>query len=505
MRAHERRLVPLGLLGIAALAVLLHLACGDRYGFFRDELYFVVCGQRLAWSYVDQPLLGPLIARLAWWLSGHGQSVMVFRLPAALSHAGTVLLVALLARRLGGSLFAAAIAALLVATAPIHLAQGHLLTMNTFELLLWMAVVVSVVSAVRGSPRAWVAAGSLLGLAVLNKYSAVFLAGGLLVGLLATPSRSSLRSRWPWVAAALAVLLVLPSLLWQLQHGLPFLELLENGRHYKNAELPASAFFREVVLEQGPLGAVLALGGLGWLLAARSAAAFRLIGIAMAAILVALVALHGKPYYLAPAMTPLFAAGAVLLEQLVAGRVIRGVLLVGVPLSFAGAIPIAVPLLSIDSMVAWQLRLGLAPQRLERLRYSDVPQHFADQFGWPERVAAVERVVAALPATDRGRAVIYTSNYGRAAALELLGHGLPPVVCGHNQYFLWGVPGTPEVVIALGGASQDYAGDFGEVTLVDRTPEVARGMPYESEIPIFVLRGPRAPVAELFRASRHFE
>jgi len=493
-------------LALAGLAVALHLACGERYGFFRDELYFVACGQRLAAGYVDQPPLVALLARAAWWLSGDGRSVLLFRLPAALAHAGGVLVAAGIAARLGGGGWARGLAALAATVSPIQLAQGHLLTMNVLELLLWSGVALSALQAASGRPRAWLLAGALLGLTLLDKYSGAFLAVALLLGLLVTGGRAHLRSPWLWAGVALAAALALPAALWQWRHGWPFLELLENGRRYKNVSAPPLHVLAEAALQTGPAAALLALAGLAWLLAARAAAPGRFLGAALLALLAALLGLGAKPYYLAPALAPLVAAGAVALEARVRRGWLRGFAAASVLLSAAPAIPLVVPILPIDRMLAWQARLGQKPERMERLDYGDVPQHFADQLGWRERVAAVVAVVEALPAADRARAVIFTTNYGRAAALELLGGpGLPPVVSGHNQYFLWGVPGDPVVVVALGGRAEAFAPDFAEVSLVARTPAVPLGMPYESEIPIFVLRGPRAPVAELFRKSRHFE
>jgi hypothetical protein len=495
-------------LAFAALAVLLHLACGDRYGFFRDELYFVACGKRLAWGYVDQPPLAPALARVAWWLGGEGDSVLRFRLPWAFLHAATVLVAAAIARRLGGGAFAAALAAAAVALAAVHLAQGHLVSMNAFELLLWAGVALAALTAAEGRPRAWLAAGLLLGLAMLSKYSGALLAAGLLAGLLATRSRSQLATPWPWAGAALAAALALPAALWQLRNGLPFLELLRNGQAYKNAAVPLAGVLGEaLLLLHGPAGGLLVLAGLAALLAWKPLAGGRFLGAGLLALLGAYLALGAKPYYLAPAMTPLLCAGAVVAERALRTAWARGLALGAVVVPAALAVPIAIPILPPDAMVAWQERLGVRPRKLERLTYGDMPQHLADQLGWREQVATVAAVVRALPPEDRARAVVYTTNYGRAAALELLGRGqgLPPVICGHNQYALWGVPGNPEVMIALGGRAEQHARSFEDVRLVAETPAVPHAMPYESEVAVFVLRGPRRPAAELFREARRFE
>ena len=485
--------------------VFFHLACLDRYGFFRDELYFVACGQHLAWGYVDQPPLIALIARLAWWLCGHGGSILLFRLPAALSHAATAWVAWRLAASWEGGRTARWLAATAVAVAPVHLAHGHLLTMNSFELLLWASAALVAVVAM-SAPRAWLGVGALLGLAILDKYSAALFAVCIVFGLLATPARQHLRTRWFWGGVAVALLLAMPTVLWQFAHGLPFLELLENGRRGKNAILPLATLVRSIFWEQGYGGAALALAGLAWLLTDARAAGSRFLGVAILAFVLVTLQMHPKPYYLAPGITPLFAAGAVALERATRKAWARRGALALVAASALPMAPLALPLLPIQSMLQWQARLGVVPQHLERKLYSDVPQHYADQFGWPERVAAVVEVVRRLTPEERAQAVVYTDNYGRAAALQLLGAGLDlPVVCGHNQYYLWGVPGQPVVVVALGGDITAYGSDFEQVSEVGRTPTLPEGMPFESDIPIFVLRRPRAPFTDLFSKCRHFE
>jgi len=495
---------------LAASAILLHLACGDRYGYFRDELYFVACGKRFAWGYVDQPPLIAAVARLGWWLSGDGGSVLVFRLPAMLAHAGTVLVAAALARQLGGGAPAMALASAAVAVSAVNLAQGHLLTMNVFEILLWSGTTLAALQAASGRPRRWLVAGALLGLGLLTKYSAGFLALALLAGLAATGARRELASRWLWTGVGIAALLAFPAALWQWRAGLPFLELIRNGQLYKNAPLSAGQLLGGIALEEGLLGFPLAVLGLGALLFRRDdgPSGVRFLGVALGLVAAALVALGGKPYYFAPLFPPLFAAGARELERRLPASLswqwamVASVLLLGAP-----AVPMAIPLLAPEALVAWQERLGVAPPRLEHSHAAPISQHFADQFGWEERVAAVAAAWVQLPEADRARAVIFTTNYGRAAAIELLGRrlGLPQPISGHNNYYLWGLPpGLQDVVLAVGGRAEDHARSFADVVMVGRTPLILYGIPDESNIPIYVLRGPTRPLAETFRWAKRF-
>jgi hypothetical protein len=168
----------------------------------------------------------------------------------------------------------------------------------------------------------------------------------------------------------------------------------------------------------------------------------------------------------------------------------------------------AIPLLAPEALVAWQERLGVAPPRLEHSHTAPISQHLADQFGWEERVAAVAAAWAQLPEPDRARAVIFTTNYGRAAAIELLGRplGLPRPISGHNNYYLWGLPpGLHDVVLAVGGRAEDHARSFAEVVTVGRTPRIPYGIPDESSIPIYVLRRPTRPLAESFQGAKRFQ
>ena len=222
--------IAVGVLAVATF--VLHLATNGQYGFFRDELYFLMCGQRLDWGYVDQPPGIALVARLASELAG--MSLVGIRLPAALAAGGLVVLASAFAVRLGGGLFSAVLAGLTVAVAPALATWGHLLTMNAFQPLVWLGLAWTAFSLVedRGRPLVrWASFGLLVGVGANFKYDVVFWLAGLALGvLLSSDGRRAMHWRGVGLAALVAAVLVAPNMLWQGRHGFPILELLRNGQ-----------------------------------------------------------------------------------------------------------------------------------------------------------------------------------------------------------------------------------------------------------------------------------
>ncbi|HEX7579287.1 MAG TPA: glycosyltransferase family 39 protein, partial [Thermoanaerobaculia bacterium] len=208
-RANERwRVGPLDL-RLAALLVgaklLVHLATANRYGYFRDELYFLDCGRHLDWGYVDCAPLIALYAKAALLLGG---SLVVLRTLAALAGGARVLLTMVLARELGGGRFSQAIAGLCVLAAPIYLGTDSILTMNGFESLFWMGCVFFLIRVVRaGDSRLWLWFGVLAGLGLENKHSTLLLGVAIVVSLLLSPQRREFLEPWIWTGAAIALLI----------------------------------------------------------------------------------------------------------------------------------------------------------------------------------------------------------------------------------------------------------------------------------------------------------
>jgi hypothetical protein len=194
-------------------------------------------------------------------------------------------------------------------------------------------------------------------------------------------------------------------------------------------------------------------------------------------------------------------------ERLVAKPALRTAAAAVVVATGLMAAPIVIPVLPPETLIRYQAALGVAPTREERKEYNPLAQHLADQFGWPELVDTVARAAQALPKPERAQAVVFAQNYGEAAALELLGKGrVPPVVSGHNQYFLWG-PGPlgREVVLVIGAHREVLERVCREAALLATTPDQPHAMPYENRLPIWACRGLRPPLEEVWARARHYE
>lgn len=501
----EARASALLIAAFAAAKLVLHLLAVRGYGYFRDELYYLASTDHLAWGYVDHPPLS--IAVLAAWTAAFGDSLLALRFLPAVAGAATVALVGWMARRLGGGLFAQAVAMLAVLIAPVYLFLHHIYSMNAFDLLLWTAAVALVLRIVQeDTRRLWLALGVVLGLGLLNKLSVLWLGGGLALGLLATRQRRRLATPWPWAAAGIALLLALPYLLWQAAHGWPTLEFMQNATTLKMVAVSPLDFVVGQLLAMHPLNVLVWGAGLAFVLVLPAGRAYRLFGVLVLAVL-ALLVLNGtsRAAYAAPVYPVLFAAGGVVWERVLAGRLrpaLLGLLLAG-GLALA---PMTLPVLPVETFVAYQARLGVTPTAEERHQMGVLPQHYADMFGWEELAAAVAEAYRRLPAEEQERAGIFAQNYGEAGAIDVLGrrYGLPRAMSGHNSYWFWGPDTTAAVVLVIGGGEDDNRAACAELEEMGRTA-CTYCMPYENDLPIWACRGLREPIGTLWPQLRHFD
>ncbi len=436
---------PVVVVVVAVGAVL--LAVAGRYGYHRDELYFLACGRHLAWGYPDQGPVTPLLARAMDILSPG--SVTVARLPAVACLLATAVLAALLAREFGGRAFAQGLTALVVATGVFSLVAGHLLITATVDLLVWVAVVYLVVRILAAPPgahdRLWLAVGAVAGVGLLNKALPVVLLLGLLVGAVLTPAvRPRLRSGWLWAGGLVALACWAPYLAWQAGNGWPQLELGRVIAREYGAAGERVGFVVLQVLLFGVAGAYLWISGVVRSLRAGTAARPDWQPVPAWACLVVLavfVLTAGQGYYGAGIYPPLVAAGAVGLERRLRRPAVRSAAVAATVALAAALAPVALPLLPVRTLQdsVWG---GAAESQFETV-------------GWPELADQVAVTYRRRPAPDRADVVLLAANYGEAGALDLFGPalGLPHAYSGLNAYGWWGPPpdraGTAGTVIAV--------------------------------------------------------
>ena len=427
-----RRIPRLGIALIAAAAFAAEMAVSARYGYHRDELYFLAAGQHPAFGYVDQPSLTPLVARAEAVLFGN--SLVGLRVLPALALSVLVLLTGAMSRILGATRAGQLVAALATASCAEFLGAMHLLTTTTIDFVFWALVLYLVLRLLdRRDPRWWLAIGACAGIAANAKWDIGFLVAALLAGFLATPARNLLRSRYLVIGAVLAAALAAPDVVWQAVHGWPNLDVFRvlhsAAGHNRAVYWVAQVAFTGLVLT------VIWVAGLVWSLRSEAARPFRAVAIAAPAVLVLFFVLGGKPYYPGGVFTFLFAAGSVPAGRWLARKSSRrprrwrpAALISAMLVSAAAALPVAIPVLP---------AAALHKVPLQKINYD-----LAETIAWPRLVALVAREYHALPPAQRAATTILAGNYGEAGALDRYGRGfgLPQAYSGANSFWFWGPP-----------------------------------------------------------------
>jgi hypothetical protein len=480
---------------IAALATLVvHLAGNPHFGFFRDELYFIICGFHPAWGYVDQPPVVPLLAA-GTQLFGH--SLFLLRAVPALFAAAGAYVTCLLVIELGGGAYAQVVAGLAFLFANVLMSFGMKVGPDMVGLWLWPLTALYVLRVAKGGDaRWWLAAGAAIGVSLLSKYSAAFFTLALVVGVLFVPQRRILRSRWFAGGMLLAAFIALPNFLWQAHNGFPMLELLRNGQNGKNVVAgPLLYLFQQLLLTNLFLAPVWIVGLVA--LFVRNGPA-RFLGFTYVVLIVLMIVFHGKHYYPGDVYPIVIAAGGVEIERWTRRRLaLRTAIAAAMVVAGAFFLPFSLPVIAERPMVDYAAFVGRAlhvsksTMATERHQTAALPTDWADMHGWPELEATVARIYRELPPDQRSQAAIVANNYGEAAAIDFFGKadGLPPALSGHNNYWIWGTHGYSGNVVV------DVNGDCGAPRHLYRSARLAaRSNPpwvisYEQNIPIMVCVG----------------
>ena len=473
-----------------ALAVLvLHLATNAQYDFHRDSLYYMDSARHPAWGYVDYPPVTPTIARLSLWL--FGPSVWGLRLWPSLGGAVIVVIVVAIARELGAGRSARLLAAVGAATSLVLLGANWLFQTVTFDQMVWLGCLLIMARLVRTDDRRlWLALGTLVGLGLETKYTVIALVLGLVAGKLLTPLRRHVLTPWPWLGVAIALLIFLPNLLWQVANGWPSVQYTLNHKSAQSVDFSPLTFLADQLALIGPVAIPIWMAGMYWLWRDASR---RALGIS-AAVPFVIYLFAGKGYYVGPLHPFLIAAGACAIESwtITSRRWLRPVTGLALTVQAAVLLPAAIPLLPESVMATSTL--------------GSVRKDFADTVGWHELVGQVAGIYRALPAGDRAKAVILTNNYGEAGAINTYGpaQGLPTAYSGQLTHWYWRPADLDGPVIAVGFDQGFLATLFASC---DRVGSVTNSYGLRNEelgAPLLVCRGPKMPIDQLWARLKAF-
>ncbi|WP_103931701.1 ArnT family glycosyltransferase [Bryocella elongata] len=478
------------------------------YSYFRDEFYYLACGRHLAWGYVDHGPIVALQARLGEVL--FGESVFGIRVLSACAGAVMVFLGGMICWALGGHRSAQSLAMLGLMCTPQYIGVDGFLSMNSFEAAFWSACVLAVVMILRGSSPAkwWTILGVVAGIGLLNKPSMAFFLVAVALGLLVTPQRKILFTRWAALGIVLMLLIALPNVLWQIHYQWPTLKFLQNGKiHHKNITLGPVQFVLAQFSTMQPVNALIWMTGVVALLRGKSIRNSRWLGATMLFFYAIMFAAHAKDYYLEGIYPAFFAAGAIAWEhRFSASPRVRNERLIGFPILTAVLVittlivlPMASPVMAPAAWVRYTEAMHLPHDNTERSATGPLPQFYADRFGWEREVGIVKRTYDALSPGDRQRVCLFASNYGEAGAIDFFNRkdhlGLPPALSGQNSYWWWGMHGcdTNLVIAVIDDKPEEVATKYDSVTIVGQMYD-PYSMPFEHRN-IYLLRGrkPSAP------------
>lgn len=497
------------LVGMSLLKLAIHLLSNGGYGYFRDELYFIACGEHLDFGYVDHPPFVALVTKLSRLLLG--DSLFALRLFPAIAGAFVVFLTGLIVRELGGKKFAQMLACVSVIISPVILGIGNYMSMNVFDHLFWTLAAFLLIRILKtDNTKLWLVLGAVLGVGLQNKHSIFFFGFGLLVGLALTSARKHLFTLELWLGVTVAFIIFLPHLIWQFVHGFPSVEFIRNASLYKNLSLSPQEFLLGQMVEMHVFLVPILLLGIVFFLLFKSAKSYRVFGWMYIAISVLFILTSAKTYYIAPIYPLMFAGGAAAFEHLIRKWDIRWLRPATLAFLCGGGLlsaPLALPILPVQTFIKYADRLGISPPKSENHEIGRLPQHFADMFGWKELARSVSVVYQDLSPGDQAKCGIFAQNYGEAGAIDFFGpeYGLPKAISGHNNYWLWGPNHyTGDVMILIGGDRSDYEQLFESIEQAGLFQH-DYVMPYENNLPLFVCRGLKTPIEELWPQLKHYE
>jgi len=496
---------------VALVSIAIHFFVNlfTAYGIFRDELYYLACSNNLDWSYVDQPVLSILVLKVNSIL--FGDSLFAIRLLPALCHAVLILITGLMVKEFEGNNFSVLLACITILFIPVYESIFNFYSMNCLDILFWSASIYLLIKIIKsGNQKLWILFGVLIGLGLQNKYSVAFMCIGIFIAILFTPFRKIYIQKWIWFSATVAFIIFMPHIIWQIANHFPTLEFINNAKLHKNVPLNPLDFLKEQFMTLNPVNTIVWLPGLIYFLFSKKVRQFQFFGLAYIIIFLFLALQNSKPYYLTPVYPILFVGGAVVIGNFILNRNfnwLKPVLIITIIIGGIFSAPLAMPVLSPESFINYSQSIGLTPGGEEHDQNDNkLGQHYSDMFGWKEMADSVAKVYLSLPVEERKKCAIFGQDYGQAGAIDYFGKkfGLPNAICAHNSYWLWGTRNWDgQILIVIGGDEEDYKEYFREYYRAG-TIDHPYARSFERHLPIYVVKGLKKPVKEIWPRLKFF-
>lgn len=459
---------PLVLVLAAAKFVLPFLQQDALYELQRDEYLYYQQGLHFSLSYLENPPLLSWLGTISSWFGGSEASLKFW---PCLFGAATVILTCMIVAQLGGKLLAQLLAALGVmggAFVRIH----FLYQPNFLDIFFWTLSLYFLIRYINSSQDKfimWMAISLALGW--WSKYSVLFMAMALVLGLVLSQYRNVFAKKKTWIAFLLVLLIILPNLLWQYVHNWPLLHHMEELRDTQLKYINKSDFVEDQFMMLLP-ALLLWIAGLVWALSKKQ---WRIIGIIYFSAILLLLFGSGKSYYTLGVYPVLIAAGAVAWEQLLGKRKWIGYAMASVMIIFNWMImPLLLPIWKPEKLDAFYKKIG-EEHTWEDLKTHPLPQDFADMLGWKELAEKSERFFNTLPDSTKATSIIYCRNYGQAGSLKYYGKGLEfknRVISDNGSFLLW-IPDNLSMknLVFIGrrmpGKDDEVFRHFEKITVID--------------------------------------
>jgi 4-amino-4-deoxy-L-arabinose transferase-like glycosyltransferase len=481
-----------GLFSIVKL--LLHLLTNTSYELQRDAFMYIDLGNHLDWGFHSVPPSIAVFANISRFLLG--DTTFAIRFFPAIVGVLSIILIGIMVREAGGGKWAQFFACLAFLAAPAFLRSNTLFQPVSFNQFYWLLLAFLLFRLIHKQKAFyWYLIGLVAGLAFLNKYSVVFYLFGIVVAVLLTPLRDWLRKPQPYVAMAIAALIALPNLIWQVNHNWPVINHMQELAEKQLVNVRMDVFLLEQIMMFLPVFFIW-IFGLIYVAFLKDGKPYRAFAWIYLGVVLLLIFLRGKPYYTIGLYSSLFVFGGLFIERYLAGKLgfLKYVLIIFILSISVVALPISLPILKPAAFIYFYKSVGMEKfHRWEDGEYYDLPQDYADMIGWEELSRMVGETFQKLTQEQQARCVIMANNYGEAGSVNFYGtkYNMPPVISFNDSYIFWAPESIDAEYLIKIGDSDNLEELFDQVDIIGRisTPHAR-----QEGTPVYFCANPKTDV-----------